>query len=182
MHANKSILILAVTVVGISHADEDREPGFLSIERVNQMLQKKSESLEDVFGQNIGSMQIASSVKAVMLGEIDDPGVERYRDFPLKGKFLDVDPQVAKLFYKESNISLGAVGSAKPKFALIYQSELAEKKVVILIAPPETKDCKIWTFRECVTQKSALFGPEVVPLLCEIWETLKGEQKKNEKK
>lgn len=177
MRVSRSILMLAAIICNSYGVESD---DFMSIEQVNRVLEKKAQKLEDVFGQNIESMQTATSVKAVMLGEIDDPGIERYRDFPLKGKFMDIDRQTAKVFYMESNVSMGALGSGKPKFALIYQGERAEKKVVILISPPETKDDWIWTFFECRTQKSAIFGPEVVPLLSKIWKTLTDEEKQNE--
>jgi hypothetical protein len=174
IRASKSILLLAAIIRTNSYGDEGN--AFMSIEQTNKVLQKKSQRLEDVFGQNIVSMATASSVKAVLLGEIDDPGIERYLVFPLKGKFMDIDRQAAKVFYMESNVSMDALGSGKPKFALIYQGERAEKKVVILISPPEAKDDWIWTFIECGTQKSALFSPEVVPLLSKIWKTLKDEE------
>lgn len=174
MRANKLFLILAL-LVGISCAKEEVE--FLSIEEVNQSLKNRSQDLAEVFGHNIGSMQIASSVRAVLLGGVEDPGIERYMVFPLKGKFIDIDRQTAKLLYKESSISLDALGMGTPRFALMFQGERAENKVVILVCPPAKKNDPIWTFVECSTQKSAIFTSSVVPFISKIWQDLQEQEK-----
>jgi hypothetical protein len=176
MLVNKLFLILIVCASN-SRAEEELE--FLSIERVNQLLQERAQELTDVFGQNVGYMPKASSVKAFLVGGVEDPGIERYGVFPLKGKFMDIDPQTAKVFYQESNVSLYALGMGMAKFALIYQGERAEHKVVILISPPESEDDKIWTFIECNTRKSAYFGPNLIPLLSKIWKTLQDQEKQS---
>ena len=176
MHVINIILVVSCLLVDFSHGKEKEK--FDSIGGMNRDLGKRVLGLEDAFGPSVKLMRSATKIQAVLLGEVEDVGVERYLGFPLKGKFIDVDKKAASVILSEDNVGVWPLGLRQPRFALIYFGRKAEDKVVLLIVPPEKIDeSATWTVSECSSDIKSYLLPAVTPLLSKILKALNETQK-----
>jgi hypothetical protein len=178
-HVTKVALLVLCLLIERSRAEEKEK--LQSIGEMNRVAGKNFLDLEDAFGPSLKLMRLAKRIEAVLLGDLEQTGIEKYRDFPLRGKSIEVDLKSVAFLLSENFVGLWPAGTQQPRLAFIYFGEKAEDKVVLLMVPPEDLDNRegFWTLLECSSERTSYLLPIKAPFISEIFKKLKVEQEKS---
>lgn len=179
MHVTRLTLLISCFFLGCSRAEKTEK--LQSIGEMNKIAGRRFLDLEDAYGPSLKLMKLATRIEAVLLGDLEQTGIEKYRGFPLRGKSIEVDIKSAGILLSEDFIGLWPAGTRQPRLALIYFGEKAEDKVVLLMVPPENSSNGevFWTVFECSSERTSYILPIGTSLMAGIYKKLKAEQEKS---